>query len=86
MLLENGKVKKNTNWKTEAWYNAARLLVERDGENIERMYRVLNYTNKNINDKYYPQVWSLPSLREKWMKIKSYFERNQQVNQGRNNA
>lgn len=76
MLLANGKVKKNMNWKTKTWYDAARLLVERDDENIERMYRVLEYTNKNIDDQYYPQVWSVPSLREKWLKIKAHFDKN----------
>lgn len=88
MLKNNGKVKKNTNWKTEAWYNAARLLVERDGENLERMHQVLGYVSKNIDDQYFPQVWSVPSLREKWLKIKSHVQRNgtKTHSTGRNNA
>lgn len=88
MLKDSGKVKKNMNWKTKAWYDAARLLVERDGESLDRMTRVLNYVNKNIDDQYFPQAWSVPSLREKWMNIKSHFERNSQTKteEGRSNA
>ena len=78
MLKDNGKVKKNMNWKTEAWYKAARLLVERDGASLERMYTVLDYVNKNIDGQYFPQVWSVPSLREKWLNVEAHRERNDQ--------
>ena len=76
MLKENGKVKKNTNWKTEAWYKAARLLVERDGETLVKMYQALQHVSDNIDDQYFPQVWSVPSLREKWLKVDTHSQRN----------
>ena len=85
MLLKHGRVKKNTNWKTKAWYDAARLLIERDGETLERIHQVLDYVNENIDDQYLPQVWSVPSLREKLLKVDSHSQRNKQVNFDPNN-
>ena len=88
MLESHGKINKNTNWRTKAWYDAARLMVEADDNNLETMNKALNFISKRITDEFCPQAWSLPSLRSKWLRLKEYsskFNKKSQ-NEGRNNA
>ena len=86
MLLNNEKIKANANWKTKAWYDSARLMVEADKIPLDHMYRGIKFLDKHIQDQYCPQTYSMASFREKWMQLRSYKDRltptNSNVRQG----
>ena len=75
MLLAHGKIKESASWKTRRWYDAARLMVKEDKIELVHMRSALSFLSKTIDDKFCPQVWSLPSLREKWINVREFLKR-----------
>lgn len=74
-LLELGRTKKNTNWKSKEWYDAFRLLIESDGVSKKEFSSVMKYYFSAPRDKYTPIADSPSSVRKKWQKLKDYQER-----------
>ncbi len=78
MLLRHELIKSSANWKTKTWYDAARLMVERDGIDLKRMNAALRYLDNHIKNQYCPQAYSLVSFREKWVSIRAYHSRQEE--------
>jgi len=75
-LLRRGKIKKSQNWKTKSWYDGFRLMVEVDGLDWEKeIYPVVKFYLQSIGKEYCPEAYSPSSVRTKWIKIKSYYDR-----------
>lgn len=72
MLEFHGKINKNTQWKTKTWYTAVRLMVEADNISFSEVQNSILFLSKALSDKYCPQVWSVPSLRDKWINLREY--------------
>lgn len=76
MLQDHGKITKSVNWKTKKWYDTVRLMVEKDEITMSELNHTLTFLNNHLLDEFCPQVWSLPTLREKWIKVKAYMEKS----------
>jgi hypothetical protein len=75
MLDENGKVTKSVNWQTKKWYDSIRLMIESDGVTMDQLNKTLNFLKSHLLDDYCPQVWAAPTLRTKWIQLKTYMEK-----------
>lgn len=75
--LEKGeKTTKATKWKTDSWLKAIRLLEEKDGMDWEEIEKVADFYLTNINHQYVPQAWSLPTFRDKYINIRTFYNKN----------
>jgi len=81
MLSDNKKITKSVNWKTKAWYDSCRLLVEKDEIKIDELYSMLKFLDDNLLEKYCPQVWSMSAFRDKWIKLSDFKARQTSNNQ-----
>lgn len=76
ILADHGKITKSVNWKTQKWYNAIRLMIERDNITMSELNVALNHLNKHLGDEFCPQAYSASSLRAKWVQIQNHISRH----------
>jgi len=62
-----------------SWVNTIRLMVERDKLQIEKIYSVLSWYEKNWMNQYVPVIESACSFREKWTKILNAIDRDKKT-------
>lgn len=58
------------------WANSIRLLIERDGRNIDELSKALDWYEAHWNDKFVPVIESADSLREKYDKLLNAMDRD----------
>ncbi len=86
-LLKLNKVKKNTNWKTKAWYDSFRLLEQSDEIDWEKEFKpVMMFYVENVGKQYCPEAYSPKSVRTKWIKLRDYKERNNKQSSASDNV
>ena len=84
MLQDNEKTTKSTKWKIKTWYDSVRLLIEIDGATMDDLNKACHFLTSHLLDTYCPQVWSVISLRKKWVHLKSYMDRNDPTTKAKN--
>ena len=76
-LVSLDLVKKNTNWKTEGWYNGFKRLLTIDGVDYESQFKpIMNFYLMNYGKEFCPIAESPTSVRTKWKKLEAYYRNN----------
>jgi hypothetical protein len=72
--------------KKSSWANSIRQLCERDGVEIERIEKAINWYERHHMDDYVPVIESGKSLREKFIKLEAAIERSKTTRRTRSNT
>lgn len=85
-IITSKKRIKIDGYKKSSWANSVRQLCERDGVEIERIEKAINWYERHHMDDYVPVIESGKSLREKFIKLEAAIERSKTTRRTRSNT